>query len=645
MTDGTTQPLWTPSPERAAGTRMAALVGRAGVADSRALHRWSVEDPAAFWDLVWDDTGVIGDRGTAPAFDGERFFADARLSYAENLLGHAPDPDAPAVVDVDEAGDDRVTTWAGLTATVAAAAEALRNDGVGVGDRVAAWLPNVTETMVVALAASAVGATFTSTSPDFGVDGVVDRFGQVDPVVLVATDRYRYGGKEFVLTDRVAEVAGRLPTVRRVVIVPGSAGDDGSPVAGATTWLDWLAPCRGAEPRYERLPFDHPLFVLYSSGTTGAPKCIVHRAGGVLLKHLEEHQYQTDLRPGDRLMYFTTCGWMMWNWLLSALASGTTVVCFDGNPFHPGATALYDVAERYRLTCLGVSAKYIDACRKTGGLSPVDTHDLSALRTVCSTGSPLHADGFEWVHRHVKSDVHLASISGGTDICGCFVGGDPTAPVWSGEIQGPALGMDVDVFDDHGRPCGPGVDGELVCRPTFPSVPLGFWGDHDGSRFRSAYFERFDGWWTQGDFASWTSHDGMVIHGRSDATLNAGGVRIGTAEIYRVVERLAEVTECVAVGQRWDDDTRIVLFVRTADGVELDDELRATIRSAIRSACSPRHVPAVIAAVSDIPRTRSNKISELAVTDVINGREVRNTEALANPEALVQFSAHPDLTP
>jgi acetoacetyl-CoA synthetase len=649
-------PLWTPTAERIDRARITELTRRAGLSDSIALHRWSVEEPSAFWDLVWDDTGVIGDRGTAPVYDGERFFADARLSYAENLLGHAPDPDAPAVVDVDEAGRDRVTTWAGLTASVAAAAAALRADGVGIGDRVAAWLPNVTETMVLALATSAVGATFTSTSPDFGVDGVVDRFGQVEPVVLVVTDRYRYGGKEFVLTDRIIEVTNRLPSLRRVVIVPGSVEpatadvdiDDGS-APSIVAWIDWLSPHRGAEPCYERLPFDHPLFVLYSSGTTGAPKCIVHRAGGVLLMHLKEHQYHTDLRAGDRLMYFTTCGWMMWNWLLSALATGTTVVCYDGSPFHPGPTALYDVAERYRLTTLGVSAKFIDACRKTDGVSPVDTHDLSALRTVCSTGSPLHADGFEWVHRHVEPDVHLASISGGTDICGCFVGGDPTAPVWAGEIQGPALGMDVDVFDEQGRSCPTGVDGELVCRPNFPSVPLGFWGDPDGSRFHAAYFERFDGWWTQGDFASWTSHGdtgrpGIVIHGRSDATLNAGGVRIGTAEIYRVVERLDKVAECVAVAQRWDDDTRIVLFVRTAEGVELDDELRSTIRTTIRSACSPRHVPAVVAAVTDIPRTRSNKISELAVTDVVNGREVRNTEALANPESLAQFHHHPELS-
>ncbi len=627
---------------------MADLTRRAGVGDSRALHRWSVEEPSAFWELVWDDTGVIGDRGDAPAFDGDRFFADARLSYAENLLGHAPGPDVPAIVDVDETGRERITSWASLTASVAAAAAALRADGVTVGDRVAAWLPNVAETMVLALAASAVGATFTSTSPDFGVDGVIDRFGQVDPVVLVATDRYRYGGKEFVVADRVAEVVARLPSLRRVVIVPGDHDAAGTAPAGATWWDEWLAPHDGAEPRYERLPFDHPLFVLYSSGTTGAPKCIVHRAGGVLLMHLKEHQYHTDLRPGDRLLYFTTAGWMMWNWLLSALASGVTVVCYDGSPFHPAPTVLYDVAERYRLTTLGVSAKFIDACRKTDGLSPIDTHDLAALRTVCSTGSPLHADGFEWVYGHVTPDVHLASISGGTDLCGCFVGGDPTAPVHAGEIQGPALGMDVDVLDESGRPCPPGVDGELVCRPTFPSVPLGFWGD-DGSRFRAAYFERFDGWWTQGDFATWTAgpdgeRRGVVIHGRSDATLNAGGVRIGTAEIYRVVERLDEIVECVAVGQRWDDDTRIVLFVRLADGVTLDDDLQATIRAAIRAACSPRHVPAVIAAVTDIPRTRSNKISELAVADVVNGRPVRNTEALANPDALTELATLPELS-
>lgn len=644
--------IWTPSPDRVAGARITELSHRAGLADSIELHRWSIADPDAFWDLVWRDTAVIGDRGTAPAVDGERFFADAQLSYAENLLGHAPDPTMPAIVDVDESGGERHTSWAELERRVAATAAALRADGVGIGDRVAAWLPNVSETMVLALAASAVGAVFTSTSPDFGVDGVVDRFGQVGPVVLVVTDGYRYGGRSFELTDRVVDVVERLPSVRRVVVQPGpsaAASTDGlverltARSRSATTWGAWLEPHADAPTDYVRLPFDHPLFVLYSSGTTGTPKCIVHRAGGVLLKHLEEHQYQTDLRPGDRMLYFTTAGWMMWNWLLSALGSGVTVVCYDGNPFHPSPSVLFDLAERLRLGVLGVSAKYIDSCRKTDGLDPAATHDLAALRTVCSTGSPLNAEGFEWVYRHVSPDVHLASISGGTDLCGCFVGGDPTRPVHAGEIQGPVLGMDVAVLDDDGRPCAPGVDGELVCRPTFPSVPLGFWGDDDGSRFRSAYFERFPGWWTQGDFATWTSAGGMIIHGRSDATLNAGGVRIGTAEIYRVVERLDEIVECVAVGQQWDDDTRIVLLVRTAEGVDLDDELRTRIRTEIRTSCSPRHVPAVIARVDDLPRTRSNKLSELAVRDALNGRPVRNTEALANPEVLDRLRVLPEL--
>lgn len=648
--------LWAPSPGRVERARITELAHRAGLADSIELHRWSVHDPSPFWDLVWRDTGVIGERGAAPAFDGTRFFADARLSYAENLLGHAPDPTMPAIIDVDESGGERHTSWAELERRVAAAAAALRADGVAPGDRVAAWLPNVSETMVLALAASAVGAVFTSTSPDFGADGVVDRFGQVEPIVLAVTDGYRYGGRSFDLAGRVEEVVGRLPSVRRVVVLsgPDTAGPADATFDGlverlctgstsAATWDDWVAPHADSPIGYVRLPFDHPLFVLYSSGTTGKPKCIVHRAGGVLLKHLEEHQYQTDLRPGDRMMYFTTAGWMMWNWLLGALGSGVTVVCYDGNPFHPAPSALFDVAERLRLTTLGVSAKYIDACRKTEGLDPASTHDLSSLRTVCSTGSPLNAEGFEWVYRHVSPDVHLASISGGTDLCGCFVGGDPTRPVHAGEIQGPVLGMDVAVLDDAGRPCAPGVDGELVCRPTFPSVPLGFWGDEDGSRFRAAYFERFPGWWTQGDFATWTAAGGMVIHGRSDATLNAGGVRIGTAEIYRVVERLDEIVECVAVGQEWDDDTRIVLLVRAAEGVDLDDELRSRIRSEIRTSCSPRHVPAVIARVDDLPRTRSNKLSELAVRDVLNGRPVRNAEALANPEVLDRLRALPEL--
>lgn len=638
----TEQPLWSPSAERAAATSLAALARRVGTDDHRALHRWSVEHPGELWSVLWDHLGVLGDPGEV-AFDagdgsflGARFFPAARLSFTENLLGHAPADDDPALIAVREGAPDRTWTWAELRAAVAAAAAALRAEGVSEGDRVAAWMPNVGETVVLMLAALSLGATFTSTSPDFGPTGVLDRFGQVEPVVIVACDGYRYGGKEFPLGERLAEVAASLPSLRRVVVVPvlGDGSDTG--FDGAARWDSWLAPHRDAALVLPRFPFDQPGFVLYSSGTTGPPKCIVHRAGGVLVTHMKEHQLMCDVRPGDRVLYVTTCGWMMWNWLTSVLASGATAVLYDGNPAFPAPDVLFDVVDRYDVSLFGVSAKLIDAYRKAG-ISPRRTHQLTHLRTICSTGSPLSVEGFRFVYDHLHPNVHLASISGGTDLCGCLVGGDPTQPVWEGEIQGPALGMDIDVLDDEGRPCPPGTHGELVCRRPFPSVPLGFHGD-DGSRFRAAYFERFDGVWAHGDFASWTDHGGIVIHGRSDATLNASGVRIGTAELYRVVEQLDEVSECIAVGQPWDGDTRIVLFVRLADGLVLDDALRTRIRTELRTQCSPRHVPAIIEQVADIPRTRSGKISELAVADVVSGRPVRNTEALANPEALAYFA-------
>jgi acetoacetyl-CoA synthetase len=621
---------------------LAALAQRVGRVGHDDLHRWSVEQPGELWSVLWEHLGVLGDPGET-AFDpgdgsflGARFFPDARLSFTENLLGHAPSDDGPALIAVREGAADRTWTWVELRADVAAAAAALRADGVRPGDRVAAWMPNVGETVVVMLATLSLGAVFTSTSPDFGTMGVLDRFGQVEPTVLLVCDGYRYGGKEFSLDERLAEVVAGLPSLRRVVVVPVLGSDPGAPVGQATRYEDWLAPHQGAELALPRFPFDQPGFVLYSSGTTGPPKCIVHRAAGVLVTHMKEHQLMCDVRPGDRVLYVTTCGWMMWNWLTSVLASGATAVLYDGNPMHPTPDVLFDVVDRYDVTLFGLSAKLIDAYRKAD-LVPRATHRLAHLRTICSTGSPLSVDGFRYVYGRVHPDVHLASISGGTDLCGCLVGGDPTRPVWAGEIQGSALGMDIDVVDDEGSPCPPGPAGELICRRPFPSVPLGFWGD-DGSKFRGAYFERFEGVWAHGDFASWTPHGGVVIHGRSDATLNANGVRIGTAELYRVVEQLDEVAECIAVGQPWDGDTRIVLFVRLAAGVELDDALRDRIRTALRTQCSPRHVPAVIEAVADIPRTRSGKISELAVADVVSGRPVRNTEALANPEALAYFT-------
>jgi acetoacetyl-CoA synthetase len=620
------------------------------VTDSVSLQRWSVREPAAFWERMWSFGGVIGDPGDVvfDPVDGSvqrgRFFPHATVSIAENLLTPRVGAGDEAIVAITEAGDHRSYTWAQLRAEVAALAAALAADGVQPGDRVAAYMPHVAETIIAFLAANAIGAAFTSTSSDFGAAGVVDRFGQTQPTVLVAADGYRYGGKEFSCLDRIAEAVAQLPSVRRTVVVgvlshtPRVGG-----IANAVTWSDYLEPNRGVTLEFVRVPADHPLYILYSSGTTGKPKCITHRSLGVLLMHLKEHQLHSDIRVGDRVMYFTTCGWMMWNWLVSVLASGATIVLFDGNPFHPSPTALFDVAQSERLTLLGVSAKYIDSVMKAE-LEPATSHDLSALRTLCSTGSPLSDEGFRWIYRSLKADLHVASISGGTDLCGCFVGGDPTLPVYAGEIQGAGLGMAVEVYDTEGTPITePGVKGELVCTGPFPSVPVGFWGDTDGARFHAAYFDRFPGVWAHGDFASLTEHGGWVIHGRSDATLNAGGVRIGTAEIYAQVERLPEVVEAVAVGQEFDDDTRIVLFVKLADGLTLDDDLRAAIRQRLRLNASPRHVPTRIAQVTDVPRTRSNKISELAVADVVNGRDVRNTEALANPEALDQYRDRPEL--
>jgi len=457
----------------------------------------------------------------------------------------------------------------------------------------------------------------------------------------VAADGYTYGGQRVDCLARLAEIVPALATVRDTVVV-GNLADvpDLGGIPGARTFADYTA-AAAPPPAYGRYPFDQPAFILYSSGTTGAPKCIVHRAGGVLLTHLKEHQLQCDVRSGDCVFYFTTCGWMMWNWLTSALASKASIVLYDGNPAHPGPEVLYDLADRYGVTLFGTSAKFLDAGRKAG-VRPIEGHRLARVRSITSTGSPLAAEGFEYVYADVKHDVHLASMSGGTDLCGCFVAGDPTRPVWPGEIQGPTLGMAVDVFDERGAPL-PAGQGELVCTRPFPSQPLGFWGDADGSRYHAAYYERFPGVWAHGDFAMWTEHSGMIILGRSDATLNAAGVRIGTAEIYRVVERFDEVQEAIAVGQEWDGDTRIVLFVRTAPGHELDDDVRDRIRRRLRADCSPRHVPAVILAVDDIPRTRSGKLTELAVADAVNGREVRNREALANPEALELFRERTDL--
>ena len=619
-------------------------------------------DPASFWSAAWDFCEVVaesrGERVIEPAaaIHDTRFFPEARLNFAANLLRRHDD--APAVIFRGEAGERRELSWAQLQSGVRRTAAALgAGAGIRPGDRVAAWLPNIPETCELMLATAALGGVFSSCSPDFGANGVVDRFGQIRPRVLVAVDGYRYGGRDFDCLERLADIASRLDRLEQLVVIPFLDPEpDLSGVPGAVLWEDFLAgggaaPPGAAPPLFAPLPFDHPLYVLYSSGTTGVPKSIVHRAGGVLLKHLVEHRLNCDVRPGDRVFYFTTAGWMMWNWLMSALASEATLVLYDGAP---DPVRLFDLTDAEGITLFGTAAGFIEATAKRG-LSPRRTHRLDTLRTITSTGSPLSPEGFEYVYAEVKADVHLASISGGTDLCGCLVNGDPTAPVHAGEIQRPALGLDIDVFDDEGRPCPPGTQGELVCTNAFPSMPLGFWDDSDdgpgasgdalavsaGPRYRRAYFERFAGVWHQGDYARWTANGGMVIAGRSDATLNPGGVRIGTAEIYRCLEAVPEVLESIVIGQPFGADTRIVLFVRLRG--ELTDELTRRIRDGIRSGASPRHVPARVVAVDDIPRTRSGKLTELAVRDVVCGRPVRNTEAIANPEALAQFRDRPEL--
>jgi acetoacetyl-CoA synthetase len=539
-----------------------------------------------------------------------------------------------AVIFRGEAEDRESLSWTTLRAQVSALAAWLRSNGVEPGDRVAAILPNRPEAIVGMLATASLGAVWSSASPDFGVEGVVDRFGQIEPKVLIGIDGYRYAGKRIDLRERFAAIAARLPTLTRRVSVPWLFPDE--PAASADAWPDILAAHQGATPEFDRLPFDHPLYILFSSGTTGKPKCIVHGAGGTLIQHLKELALHTDLGEDDRLCYFTTCGWMMWNWMASALALGTRLVLFDGSPFHPTPAVLWDVLAEEGVTAFGTSAKYLSALEKAG-MEPAKTHDLGELRTILSTGSPLSPESFDYVYRAVKPDLQLASISGGTDIVSCFALGNPLLPVYRGELQCRGLGLAVAVFDDEGRPVV-GERGELVCTKPFPCMPVGFWNDPEGARYRAAYFERFPNVWTHGDFAELTPRGGLLILGRSDAVLNPGGVRIGTAELYRVVEAEDEVVEAIAVGQDWHGDQRILLFVVLRDGLSLDDERTRHLREVIRERLTPRHVPAEIRQVAAIPRTRSGKIVELAVADVIHGREVKNREALANPEALDAFA-------
>jgi acetoacetyl-CoA synthetase len=644
------EPIWSPSPERIARTQLTRFMRfvrerhRAPVPDYAALHRWSIEFPENFWSALWDfceiraqtrATQILADGNRMP---GARWFIDARLNYAENLLRR--DGNTAAIIFRNERGQRRELSWAQLRRETARIADGLRAAGVQPGDRVAAYLPNIPETVIAMLAATSIGAVFSSCSPDFGLSGVLDRFGQITPKVLFAADGYRYAGKTLDCMETIRAVKEKIASIERVVLVPylnerPALDTIGSAVAFAE-FGDSTAPLS-----FEQLPFDHPAFILYTSGTTGVPKCIVHSAGGALLQQMKEHILHSDMGPDDRFFYYTTCGWVMWNGLASGLATGATIVLFDGAPLQPDPRVLWRMAHDERITIFGTSPRFLVACEQAD-IRPRCEFELSALRTIISTGAPLNPPSYRYVYREVKPDVLLASISGGTDPMACFGSGCPIQPVYEGELQALSLGMKTEIYDDAGKPLV-GEQGELVCSAPFPSVPIGFWGDTDGSRFHGTYFARYPNVWWHGDLATITSRGGLVVHGRSDAVLNPGGVRIGTAEIYRQVEKIEEVAESIAIAQQWQDDVRIVLFVRLREGSTLDERLRDKIRTAIRGNTTPRHVPARIVQVPDLPRTINGKLVELAVRDVVHGRAVKNLDALANPQALDYFKDLPEL--
>jgi len=652
-----TQPLWSPTDTSIRASNMLAFmdhVNRAhglSLGDYDSLYQWSIDQPAAFWSAVWDFCGLIGDKGAVVVDDvtrmpGARWFPEGSINIARNLLRPDWDRNADALVFWGEDSVKRRLSFGEVWNQVSRVQQALIARGVTKGDRVAGYIPNMPETIITMLACAGIGAIWSSASPDFGVQGVLDRFGQIEPKVLVAAEGYYYNGKAHDCLEKVAAIAERMPSVETVLIIPYTRkeedlGADLSKVRGAVTWDALIAPTAAGTIRFDPLPFDHPLYIMYSSGTTGVPKCIVHGHGGTLIQQAKEHVLHCDIKPGDRVFYFTTCGWMMWNWLAAGLAARATLLLFDGSPGYPSGNILFDYADAEGMTHFGTSAKWIDAIRKTG-LKPRETHSLATVRVMTSTGSPLVPESFDYVYTDIKTDLQLSSISGGTDILSCFMLGSPISPVYRGEIQKRGLGMKTEVYDESGHPVA-GTKGELVCTQAFPSTPIGFWNDPEDRKFRAAYFERFPGIWTHGDWVELTEHGGLVVYGRSDATLNPGGVRIGTAEIYRQVELLDDVVEALVVGQEWDNDVRVVLFVRLRDGMTLDDDRTKRIKAQVRQNCTPRHVPAKVVQVTDIPRTKSNKIVELAVREVVHGRPVKNIEALANPEALDQFRDREEL--
>ncbi len=644
--------LWRPSTAQIQASRMDAFRRQVNLrynlqlTDYAALHRWSVEQRPAFWQTLADyfhvqwHTPPSQTLREGPLMPEAQWFPGATLNYAEHLLQRRDD--RPAVVAVREDGQRQVLTHAQLAAHVAGMQKALQALGIQAGDRVASVMPNTWETLVAMLACTSLGAIWSSSSPEFGLHGIIDRFGQIAPKLLIACAGYQYAGKTIDQVEKINQVTAQLPHLEHLLVVPYTRSHTRPEAFCArrvSLWEDFYQP--GGDPHFTALPFDHPLYILYSSGTTGVPKCIVHRAGGVLLQHLKEHGLHNDLKAEDVLFYYTTCGWMMWNWLASGLAVGATLVLYDGSPFHPGPQRLLDLIDAERIHAFGTSAKYLAALEQEG-IEPAKSHCLNSLRLIMSTGSPLSPHSYDYVYRKIKPDLCLASMSGGTDIVSCFVLGNPVLPVRRGEIQCKGLGMAVEVWNEHGQPVT-GKKGELVCTRNFPSMPVGFWGDSDGSRYHEAYFSQYPGIWAQGDYAEENAEGGMVIHGRSDAVLNPGGVRIGTAEIYRQVEKVEEVVESVAIGQDWHNDVRVVLFVRLREGLQLDDALRQHIRQLIRQYTTPRHVPAVIVQVTDIPRTISGKLVELAIRNVVHGLPVKNTDALANPEALAQFRDRAEL--
>jgi len=637
--------LWSPSNEQIENSRLTAFASYASKQTGtefnsyEKLHHWSCQQGGEFWDVLWDYCGIVGDKGSRIVSDenkmpGAAYFPDAQLNYAENLLKYSGDEEA-IVFRCEDKLEKRLSRN-GLRELVSRLQQAFAAAGLKKGDRVAAMLPNMPETIAAMLAVTSLGAIWSSCSPDFGVKGVLDRFGQVSPKLFLSCDGYWYSGKRIEIADKLAEIIPALGAEKSILIpLLETAEETAAGLDGTETFEQFVGAFSPKEVQYTRVEFGHPLYILFSSGTTGVPKCIVHSHGGALLQLTKEQQLHVGMYEGDRVFFFTTCGWMMWNWLVNGLASGVTLMLYDGSPFQPGPSAMFDYAQQEGFTLFGTSAKFIDAVRNSG-LKPIESHDLSTVRMIASTGSPLAPENFEFVYRGIKDDVHLASMSGGTDIMGCFVLGVAWLPVYTGEIQAAGLGMDVQVWDDEGNPVS-GDKGELVCAHAFPSMPVMFWNDEDGSKYKNAYFAKYPDIWCHGDFAEWTENGGMVIHGRSDATLNPGGVRIGTAEIYNQVEQLPEVEEGLCIGQDWNNDVRVILFVRLSDGIELTEELVTLIKQRIRVGASPRHVPAKVIRVADIPRTKSGKITELAVRDIVHGRDVKNREALANPDALDLF--------